>query len=218
MDKLGLVKFEQDKYKLFKQDNQILMSLEELGKAIDYSTRAQFEKFLLNNSHLLEHEFSFLMKVDNLENGIIKKREKRFFTEQGIYEVSLLANTEKAKSFRKFARGLITAYRKGNLVSKEIPRDFEFLNTKIDKMLAIVEGTNEIVKNSEEAEASYLEGIEALNLKLEALERVEGKVDTLVKLYDKVVKVVNDHEKRIGLISETLTTLLEELTEKGDIE
>lgn len=218
MDKLGLVKFEQDKYELFKQDNQILMSLVELAKAIDYENKQNFSTFLQGNPHLLEPEFSFLMKVDNLENGIIKKREKRFFTEQGIYEVSLLANTEKAKSFRKFARGLITAYRKGNLVPANKNQDFEFLNTKIDKVLAIVEGTNEIVKSSEEAEASYLEGIEALNLKLEALERVEGKVDVLVKLYDKVVKVVNDHEKRITLISETLTTLLEELTEKGDIE
>lgn len=218
MDKLGLVKFEQDKYQLFKQDNQILMTLEELGKAVDYVNKVAFENFLLNNKYLMESEFSFLMKVDNLENGIIKKREKRFFTEQGIYEVSLLANTEKAKSFRKFARGLITAYRKGNLVSANKNQDFEFLNTKIDKVLAIVEGTNEIVKSSEEAEASYLEGIESLNLKLESLERVEGKVDTLVKLYDKVVKVVNDHEKRITLITETLTTLLEELTEKGDIE
>lgn len=218
MDKLGLVKFEQDNYELFKQDNQIVMSLAELAKAIGYEYQQNFSIFLQNNPHLLEPEFSFLMKVDNLENGIIKKREKRFFTEQGIYEVSLLANTEKAKSFRKFARGLITAYRKGNLVPANKNQDFEFLNTKIDKMIAIVEKTQGIVTDASEAEQSFKEGLELIQTKLEKLDKIEKKLEVLVELYDKVAKIVNKHEEHIELISDAVVGLVEKANEKGDIE
>ena len=45
-----------------------------------------------------------------------KQYDTRIFTEDGIYEVTMLAKTEKAKEFRAFVRKLIKSIRKGETV------------------------------------------------------------------------------------------------------
>ena len=110
MKKLEIVQFEEQNIQLYSQDNEILMTMEELAEAIGFADSSKFRNFLADNPELYNEEFSFLRKVKNLEGGIVKNREKRFFNEQGIYEAALLARTEKAKKFRKFARLLISNF------------------------------------------------------------------------------------------------------------
>lgn len=48
-----------------------------------------------------------------------KQYDTRIFTEDGIYEVTMLAKTEKAKEFRAFVRKLIKSIRKGETFAKD---------------------------------------------------------------------------------------------------
>lgn len=196
---MDLVRFENNEYELYQEGHKIMMSMEELAKAIDYSELRAFKTFLSENDYLLSPEFSLLLTVDNLEGGIIKKRQKRFFTEQGIYEVSLLANTKKAKEFRKFARTLITKYRKGEIkISDSVSQmKLEVLENKLDEMIEVVKNTEKIVSDSEEAETSFKEAIKRVEEKLNKLDTIEQDVKLLKELYNKAVEVVNEHEGRL---------------------
>ena len=88
MEKLEIVQFEEQNIQLYSQNNELLMTMEELAEAIGFTNDTGFKNFISNNTELLNEEFSFLRKVKNLEGGIVKNREKRFFNEHGIYEKS----------------------------------------------------------------------------------------------------------------------------------
>lgn len=61
------------------------------------------------NKHLKDKEFSAEVKMTS-PSGI---QETRVFTEDGIYEVTMLSKTETGKKFRKVVRGIIKSLRKG---------------------------------------------------------------------------------------------------------
>ena len=90
------------------KNNEIEIEMGELAKAIGYTDVRGLKKLLDTNPELKNKEFSYLRKVDSIENGVVKKREKRLFTEDGLYEVTMLANTENAKKFRRFVRELMS--------------------------------------------------------------------------------------------------------------
>lgn len=87
-----------------KKSDKMIMSMEQLSEALGYKNKRDFKNILEQCPELQELKYSFLMKVENLENGIIKKRQMRFFTEEGIMEASFLAGTSKAKEFRGFIK------------------------------------------------------------------------------------------------------------------
>lgn len=194
-----LMKFKEQEFNIWKKDNRYFMSKDDLAQAIDYCDKATFSYFLEKNNYLLSPEFSVLMTVDNLEGGVIKKREKRFFTEQGVYEVSLLANTQKAKEFRKFARHLITSFRKGEIqVTPNIAvARFDILDRKLDEMVEVIKGVETIVTESEEAEKSFREAIERVDDKIREISIIKDDVKTLIKLYEQTRQVVNEHDNLI---------------------
>ena len=80
------------------KNNEIEIEMGELAKAIGYADSKGIITLLDRNPELKNKEFSYLKKVDSIENGVVKKREKRLFTEDGLYEVTMLANTEMLKS------------------------------------------------------------------------------------------------------------------------
>lgn len=98
----------------WKDDNgNILMTSEQLGRALGYSDPARgISKLVSRNDYLKNMEFSSLVSMTT-EAGI---RETRVFTEDGIYEVTFLANTEKAKQFRAWVRKILKSLRKGETV------------------------------------------------------------------------------------------------------
>ena len=205
-----LMKFENEEYKLEKRGDQIYMSLEDLSVAIGYAQGVNLKRFLESNSYLLTPEFSVLLVVDNLEGGVVKRREKRFFNEQGIYEVSLLANTKKAKEFRRFARHLLTSYRKGEIQPLKsagvmvVERKIEVLESKIDEMIEVVKNTESIVESSEIAEESFRNAIARVDLKLEKLEALERNFEFMKELYEKMRCIINEHDNRICDLEEKM--------------
>lgn len=187
-NKNSLVKFGETELQLtINLNNEIEMDIEELGKAIDIETKRGIQKIIENNPNLQNKEYSYLKKVLNNEGGILKKREKRIFTEAGIYEVAFLANTERAKEFRKFikefSKQMLTKIKKNEMVlSSGVPATFE---PKLDKMMSLItkrdEEINTIFEFFEKSQ-DFFKKVEEMG---EDIKQIKRKIDT-------IIEVVND--------------------------
>lgn len=194
MKKLEIVQFEEQNIQLYSQDNEILMTMEELAEATGFINKNVFKDFLSRNTELLTEEFSFLRKVKNLEGGVVKNREKRFFNEQGIYEAALLARTEKAKKFRKFARVLITKFHRKEmfLATSEVTNvKVKIMDEKLDKIEAILIERQEVfekMKGDSEKEIKLLKKLEG---KLKTLDGVDQRLSMIEEKIEEIIVCVN---------------------------
>jgi len=130
---------------LWKDENDdIFMTSEQLGMVLGYSNpRKGINTLVTRNPYLRKIEFS---------SGITMKseagdRETRVFNEDGIYEVALLAGTEKAKEFRSWVRRILKGLRKGELelLRKQIEEDRpkvllyeQIMSSKTNKTMMVV--------------------------------------------------------------------------------
>lgn len=165
-------------------DYELEIDWNELIKAIGFESKRGLEKIIENHPELKDKEFSYIKKVMNEEGGILKKREKRIFNEQGIYEVALLANTQRAKEFRRFVRNFMTKFRRNELTIssgnsadnvKRLEQLKEIIVKRDDELEKIIEfidsakeGFNRLDKLIQEM-ASIKETIEAFKAALNEL-------------------------------------------------
>lgn len=206
MKKFEMVTFENQNIQLYTQDNELIMDVDQLAEAVGFTFRETFEKFLTKNPELLSEEFSFLRKVNNIEGGIIKKREKRFFNEQGIYEVALLARTERGKSFRKFARSLITKFHKKELLpvnNEDFIRKLQSLDEKFDKLELVLFERQGVIEEVGEGTDKLLDLFEKAKGDLEKISKMEENQKAIIKKIEQIIECTN------GIIDKT-----EELEEK----
>ena len=194
MEKLEIVKFEEQDIQLYSQNNELLMTKEELARAIGFNTETSFRNFLADNPELYNEEFSFLRKVKNLEGGIVKNREKRFFNEQGIYEAALLARTEKAKKFRKFARVLITKYHRREMLpvsSEALITKIKITDEKLDKIERILVDRQETFKKMNEDSEKEITLLEKLEEKIQILDSVDERLKAMEEKIGEIIECVN---------------------------
>lgn len=187
-NKNSLVKFGETELQLtINPNNEIEMDIEELAKAVGILNSGSIRNLIIQNPNLQEKQYSYLKKVLNNEGGILKKREKRIFTEAGIYEVAFLANTEKAKEFRKFikefSKEMLTKIKKNEMVlSSGVPATFE---PKLDKMMLLItkrdEEINTIFEFFEKSQ-DFFKKVEEMG---EDIKQIKRKIDT-------IIEVVND--------------------------
>lgn len=162
---------------VYRSEDNFLFTMEQISRAMEYS-EASLKDLIIKNPHLRDKEFSFLMKVDSLEGGILKKREKRFFTEDGLYEVAFKARTKKAEEFRKFVRTLLKRLRKGELV----PQGNQVLaHQQADQiLLQMKELTEKMDNDQEEKVIPMLEKIASSYEETKArLEKMEERMKTI---------------------------------------
>lgn len=95
---------------IYSKDNEVFMTGEQLGKVLGYQyAREGINKIVSRNEYLKDKEFSAEVKMTS-PSGI---QNTRVFTEDGIYEVTMLSKTETGKKFRKVVRAIIKSLRKG---------------------------------------------------------------------------------------------------------
>ena len=194
MEKLEIVKFEEQDIQLYSQNNELLMTMEELAEAIGMKNIETFKIFINRNPELYNEEFSFLRKVKNLEGGIVKNREKRFFNEQGIYEAALLARTEKAKKFRKFARVLITKYHRREMFpvsSEALITKIKITDEKLDKIERILVDRQETFKKMNEDSEKEITLLEKLEQKIQILDSVDERLKAMEEKIGEIIECVN---------------------------
>ena len=113
MKDLELVKsfnFNDIKCDIYSKDNEVFMTINQLAEVLGYSDRKGVEKIIERNIYLKDKEFSTTDKLSATDG---KHYNTRLFTEDGIYEVTMLSKTETGKKFRKAVRGIIKSLRKG---------------------------------------------------------------------------------------------------------
>ena len=94
MNELNLI----NEKEIIMQDGIICMNAESIGMALGYSEpRIAINKIYNRNQDELDN-YSVVTKMVTVDG---KSYNQRLFTEEGIYIISMLANTSKAKAFRR---------------------------------------------------------------------------------------------------------------------
>lgn len=106
------------------ENDEIFMTSEQLGRALGYADpRKSINTIVSRNPYLRNPEFS--SDINMMSGAGI--RNVRVFTEDGIYEVTFLSGTERAKQFRAWVRQVLKGLRSGQLSLIErfdIPRTY----------------------------------------------------------------------------------------------
>ena len=77
------------------ENNELFMTTFQLGTCLEYSNPIiAVNKIVSRNPYLKDIEFSVVTKMVSTDG---KQYETRLFTEEGIYEITMLSKTEKAK-------------------------------------------------------------------------------------------------------------------------
>ena len=126
------------------ENKDVFMTSEQLGMVLGYvNPKKGISNLVGRNEYLKEAEFSSFLAV-RTEAG---DRETRVFTEDGIYEVALLAGTEKAKEFRSWVRRILKGLRTGELellrrkIEEDRPKVLlydQVMSSKTNKTMMIV--------------------------------------------------------------------------------
>lgn len=177
-----LIEFNGTQVKVLIKNNTIEIEMNELAKAIGYADVIGIKKLIDSNPELKNKEFSYLKKVDSIENGIIKKREKRVFTEDGLYEVSMLANTEISKKFRRRIREIMKQLRTGNLILQT--PGIQKQQLQLDEMIDLIKSRDEEIK-------SFLEMFEQIRNSVEDIKLMKTNMDIIIKSQDEMAEAIN---------------------------
>lgn len=184
--KNNLVIFENTELQVMtNNNNEIEMDMDELIKALGFENKKTIEKLVENNPELRNKEYSYLKKVLNNEGGILKKREKRIFNQDGIFEVAYLANTERAKQFRRFIKNfskeMITKFKNNQIALNQgvtaLPATIE---PKLDKMMELVTQRDLEIKDIFEFFEKAKEYFEMIGPMQEDIKLIKSKVDEIV--------------------------------------
>ena len=126
-------------------NNEMFMTAFQLGSCLEYANpQKAIDNLISRNEYLKADEFSVTLKMRATDS---KQYDTRIFTEDGIYEVTMLAKTEKAKEFRAFVRKLIKSIRKGETVVIDSKVFTELLQrqSELEKRLEALENNKKLL-------------------------------------------------------------------------
>lgn len=200
MELLLATEFEKEKINFFLDVSEVVMDMEQLRKAAGFKNEVRLKELLATHPELLEKEYSYKKKVPNLEGGVTKMREKRFFTESGIYEVTFLASTPRAREFRRFASTILKSVRKGEMIPK-LPADrWTLMEEKFNEITNLFEERQGKLEKLDESAEKIINLLEELKLKFIKFDNLEADVKEL--------------KKKVTLITESMDDFLEALGEE----
>lgn len=185
-NKNNLVIFENTKLQVMvNNNNEIEMDMDELIKALGFENKKTIEKLVENNPELRNKEYSYLKKVLNNEGGILKKREKRVFNQDGIFEVAYLANTERAKQFRRFIKNfskeMITRLKTNQIaLNQGVPALPTMIEPRLDKMMELLTKRDIEIKDIFEFFEKAKAYFEMIGVMQKDIKLIKSKVDEIV--------------------------------------
>lgn len=116
MNELTLVKsaeFGKIQCDFYGKENEVYMTINQLAECLGYASKSGVENIISRNEYLKSQEFSGTHRLRVPNGNGVSEQSTRVFTEDGIYEVTMLSKTEKAKEFRAWVRGILKALRTG---------------------------------------------------------------------------------------------------------
>lgn len=208
---------------IYSNEKEMFMTMSQLSNCLGYKEKDGVKKIVKRNEYLKQKEFSQLVPINFEEGGqIVTTQKTRVFTEDGIYEVTMLAKTEKAKEFRAFIRKLLKSLRRGETkIIKPSNEQIELINIK-------KKNADARLRNAKVREAKFL--LEAVDkyknvlaeqsvelLTINALEIINGK-DTLQKpaLPDKKYYTATEIGNELGVSANKVGKVANENNLKTD--
>lgn len=185
-DKNNLVVFENTELQVMVNNNhEIEMDIDELAKALNFKEKDYLKKLIARNPELQSSEFSKIKKVLSNEGGVLKKRDKRVFNQDGIFEISYLANTDRAKEFRKFIKAfskeMITRIKSNQIaLNQGVPALQTKIEPKIDQMLELVTQRDDEIANIFEFFEKAKEYFEMIGVMQKDIKLIKTKMDEIV--------------------------------------
>lgn len=122
------------------ESHEMFMTARQLGECLGYKNKSGIDMLINRNSYLKNEEFSGTHHLLVPQGNGYSIQETRVFNEDGIYEATFLANTNKAKEFRNWVRQLLKSLRKGDLLLAKDNVTFspEMFETILNKHLATI--------------------------------------------------------------------------------
>lgn len=199
-NKNNLVVFENTELQVMvNNNNEIEMDMDELIKALGFENKKTIEKLVENNPELRNKEYSYLKKVLNNEGGILKKREKRVFNQDGIFEVAYLANTERAKQFRRFMKNfskeMITRLKTNQIaLNQGVPALPAMIEPRLDEMMELLTKRDIEIKDIFEFFEKAKEYFEMIGPMQEDIKLIKSKVDEIIGVVNELSDAVYGDE------------------------
>lgn len=185
-DKNNLIVFENTELQVMVNNNhEIEMDIDELIKALGFESKKSIEHLIARNPELQSPEFSKIKKVLSNEGGVLKKRDKRVFNQDGIFEISYLANTDRAKEFRKFIKAfskeMITRIKNNQIaLNQGVPALQTKIEPKIDQMLELVTQRDDEIANIFKFFEKAKTYFEMIGVMQEDIKLIKSKMDEIV--------------------------------------
>lgn len=185
-DKNNLIVFENTELQVMVNNNhEIEMDIDELIKALGFESKKSIEHLIARNPELQSPEFSKIKKVLSNEGGILKKRDKRVFNQDGIFEISYLANTDRAKEFRKFIKAfskeMITRIKNNQIaLNTGVPTLPATIEPKLDKMMEILSQRDIEIESIFEFFEKARKYFEMIGVMQEDIKLIKTKMDEIV--------------------------------------
>lgn len=185
-DKNNLVVFENTELQVMVNNNhEIEMDIDELAKALNFKEKDYLKKLIARNPELQSSEFSKIKKVLSNEGGVLKKRDKRVFNQDGIFEISYLANTDRAKEFRRFIKAfskeMITRIKNNQIaLNQGVPALPATIEPKLDKMMELVTQRDDEIANIFEFFEKAKTYFEMIGVMQEDIKLIKTKMDEIV--------------------------------------
>lgn len=117
------------------ENGDVFMTINQLAQVLEYSDRSGVQKIIDRNDYLKDVEYSVQDKMSSTDG---KQYDTRIFTEDGIYEVTMLSKQPKARAFRAFVRKTLKALRKGEMIlvqPQTVDAELEIKKMRAEAML-----------------------------------------------------------------------------------
>lgn len=162
--------------------------------------RGTFDSRISRNPYLKSKEFSVSCKLQGTDG---KYYNTRVFTEDGIYEVTLLSDTKKGQEFRAWVRKLLKSLRKGETKIVGMT-EYQRLMTQTRAENAKIRKAQILTKLADQYNGTYRQILQSYATKELTGEHILPLPELPEKTYSAtdIANMLGTTKQRIGLLSE----------------